>query len=114
MSSNPDTAREVTEIVDGVALIRNANTTIGYCRFTPAGDIEYLFVNPMYRRRGHGRRLLDAVRRSAGKLGEIQEPISPLGRLFFASLAVGPAAPAPENADGGERAMTRLSAAPAR
>ena len=110
MSSNPDTAREVIEIVDGVALIRNANTTIGYCRFTPAGDIEYLFVNPMYRRRGHGRSLLDAVRRSAGKLGEIQEPISPLGRLFFASLTRGTATPA----DGNEDATTRLSATPAR
>ena len=91
MSISPDTAREVIEIVDGVALIRNANTTIGYCRFTPAGDIEYLFVNPGYRRRGHGRRLLEAVRQSAGQLGEIQAPISPLGRLFFAALDRGSA-----------------------
>jgi GNAT superfamily N-acetyltransferase len=75
----------VVEIASGTVLIRNANTTIGYCRFTPVGDIEYIFVNPMYRRRGHGSRLLEEVRSTTGNIGRPLEPISPLGRQFFDS-----------------------------
>ena len=71
----------------GIVVIRNVNTTIGYCRFTPSGDIEYIFVNPMYRRLGYGRRLLDEVRSAAGRLGDPLEPVSPLGRRFFAASA---------------------------
>ncbi|MCM5570662.1 GNAT family N-acetyltransferase [Burkholderiaceae bacterium FT117] len=71
------------DATDGIVLIRNANTTIGYCRFDDAGDIEYIFVNPMYRRRGHGTRLVDEVRRLTGGACRPLEPISPLGRRFF-------------------------------
>ena len=68
---------------DGVVLIRDANTTIGYCRYTPAGDIEYIFVNPAHRRRGYGRRLLAEVERRTGRRGAPLAPISPLGRRLF-------------------------------
>lgn len=73
------------EVSHGIVLIRNANTTIGYCRFDEAGDIEYIFVNPMYRRQGHGSRLLDEARRASGRAGRPLEPISPLGARFFAA-----------------------------
>lgn len=76
-------AHESVEVTAGVVLIRNPNTTIGYCRFTPTGDIEYIFVNPVYRRRGYGRRLLAAVAQATGCVGEPLEPISPLGRRLF-------------------------------
>jgi GNAT superfamily N-acetyltransferase len=68
---------------DGVVLIRDVNTTIGYCRHTHDGDIEYLFVNPAHRRRGFGRRLLQEVERLTGRRGVPLPPISPLGRRFF-------------------------------
>lgn len=73
----------VVEHTDGVVLLRNRNTTIGYCRYRPTGDIEYLFVNPLYRRQGHGSRLLTEVQVRVGRLGHAEPPISPLGRLFF-------------------------------
>lgn len=68
---------------DGVVLIRDANTTIGYCRHTEHGDIEYIYVNPAFRGRGFGRRLLDEVARRTGRRGAPQPPLSPLGRRFF-------------------------------
>lgn len=87
-SSSPDrrpTDGPWIERSDGIILIRNPNTTIGYCRFDTAGDIEYIFVNPTYRRQGHGSRLLEEVRRATGRTGRPLEPISPLGHRFFAA-----------------------------
>ncbi|MCU0938802.1 MAG: GNAT family N-acetyltransferase [Burkholderiaceae bacterium] len=72
---------------DDVVLIRDANTTIGYCRHTADGDIEYIFVHPAHRRRGHGRRLLAAVERRTGRRGVPLAPISPLGQRFFGPAA---------------------------
>jgi len=66
-----------------VVLIRDANTTIGNCRHTPEGGIEHIFVNPAYRRRGHGRRLLAEVQRRAGRRGAPLDPIAPPARRFF-------------------------------
>jgi GNAT superfamily N-acetyltransferase len=79
---------------DGVVLIRDANTTIGYCRHTADGDIEYIFVNPAWRRRGVGRRLLAEVEQRCGRRGRPLAPISPLGRRFF-GLADIPASSSP-------------------
>lgn len=67
----------------GVVLIRNQNTTIGYCRYFDNGDVEYIFVNPLYRRQGHGSTLLREVAQKTGQLGQAHQPISPLGRRFF-------------------------------
>lgn len=75
---------------DGVVLIRDANTTIGYCRHTTDGDIEYIFVNPAWRRRGVARRLLAEVERRCGRRGRPLEPISPLGRRLFGLPAADP------------------------
>jgi GNAT superfamily N-acetyltransferase len=72
---------------DGVVLIRDANTTIGYCRHTVDGDIEYIFVHPAHRQRGHGRRLLAAVECRTGRRGMPLAPISPLGQRFFGRAA---------------------------
>jgi GNAT superfamily N-acetyltransferase len=75
---------------DGVVLIRDANTTIGYCRHTADGDIEYIFVHPAHRRRGHGRRLLAEVERRTGRRGGPLPPISPLGLGLFGRAANAP------------------------
>lgn len=51
----------IVEHSAGIVLIRNQNTTIGYCRYFDNGDVEYIFVNSMYRRQGHGTTLLREV-----------------------------------------------------
>ena len=77
------------DISDGIVLIKNQNTTIGYCRFLDSGDIEYIYVNLAYRRQCYGRILIDEVKKITGKIGQIHEPISPLVSHFFKGLGVG-------------------------
>lgn len=86
MAINPDSY--VIDISDGIVLIKNQNTTIGYCRFTSSGDIEYIYVNLAYRRQGYGSILLNEVKKITGKIGAIHEPISPLGAEFFKGLGI--------------------------
>jgi ribosomal protein S18 acetylase RimI-like enzyme len=76
------------DISDGVVLIKNQNTTIGYCRFNSSGDIEYIYVNLAYRRQGYGSILINEVKKITGKIGEIHDPISPLGMAFFKGLGI--------------------------
>jgi GNAT superfamily N-acetyltransferase len=76
------------DISDGVVLIKNQNTTIGYCRFTLSGDIEYIYVNLAYRRQGYGSILINEVKKITGKIGDIHDPISPLGTQFFKGLGI--------------------------
>ena len=95
--SNP--ADYLIEIADGIVVIKNQNTTIGYSRFTNVGDVEYIYVNPMYRRQGYGALLLDQVRRITGQIGTIHTPVSPLGTAFFNALGIflpDPATPQPD------------------
>jgi GNAT superfamily N-acetyltransferase len=73
---------------DGIVLIKNQNTTIAYCRFLDSGDIEYIYVNLAYRRQGYGMILIDEVKKITGKIGQIQEPISPLGSHFFKGIGI--------------------------
>ena len=32
------------DLSEGVVLIKNQNTTIGYCRFNELGEVEYIYV----------------------------------------------------------------------
>lgn len=64
---------------DGIVTITDANTTIGYCRYDPSGEIEYLFVSPTFRRRGYAKRMLDIVEAQLGISLHFAPPISPLG-----------------------------------
>lgn len=66
--------------VDGIITITDANTTIGYCRYDPSGAIEYLFVNPAFRRQGHAASMLAIVEKHLGKPLSFSPPISVLGR----------------------------------
>jgi len=94
----PNPADYQIETADGIVVIKNQNTTIGYSRFTDAGDVEYIYVNPMYRRQGYGALLLDQVRRITGQIGAIHPPVSPLGTAFFGALGIAlpdPATPQP-------------------
>jgi GNAT superfamily N-acetyltransferase len=84
----PNLADFQIEIANGIVVIKNQNTTIGYSRFTSAGDVEYIYVNPMYRRQGYGTLLLDEIRRIAGQIGAIHTLVSPLGTTFFEALDI--------------------------
>ena len=37
---------------DGVFTYKNENTTIGFVRFNEKGEVEYIFVNPIFRKQG--------------------------------------------------------------
>jgi len=68
---------------DGVITFKNTNTTIAFVRYDEQAEIEYIFVNPVYRKHGHATRLLMMVEEQTGKKPVPQEPISPLGRKLF-------------------------------
>lgn len=67
----------------GVITLTDRNTTIGYCRYDPAGEIEYLFVNPAHRRKGHALTMLRLVEAECGCRLRFQPPISPLGQRLI-------------------------------
>ena len=65
-------------------VIANNNTTIGYATFDPTkGALTYLFVNPAFRRRGYGSRLVAAAEKETGLKLKPAAPISRLGRAFL-------------------------------
>ena len=71
---------------DGVFILKNVNTTIGFVRFNNLGEIEYIFVNPIFRKKGLATKLLELVKEKTGKEIILQEPISPLGLKLLKSL----------------------------
>ena len=58
---------------DGVFTLKNINTTIGFVRFNKKAEVEYIFVNPIFRKKGIATKLF-------------QKPISPLGNKLLMSL----------------------------
>ena len=71
---------------DGVFTFKNKNTTIGLVRFNEKGEVEYIFVNPIFRKKGLATKLLNLVKQKTGKEIVLQEPISPLGSKLLNSL----------------------------
>ena len=71
---------------DGVFTFKNENTTIGFVRFNEKGEVEYIFVNPIFRKQGLATKLLRLVKQKTGKEIILQEPISPLGSKLLKSL----------------------------
>jgi GNAT superfamily N-acetyltransferase len=71
---------------DGVFTFKNSNTTIGFVRFNKKGEVEYIFVNPLFRKKGLAKKLLLLVKEKTGKNIVLQEPISPLGTKLLKSL----------------------------
>ena len=72
---------------DGVFIIKNMNTTLGFVRFNEIGEVEYIFVNPIFRKKGLAKKLLKLVKEKTGKRIIFQEPISPLGQKLLKSVA---------------------------
>ena len=71
---------------DGVFTLKNLNTTIGFVRFNEIGEVEYIFVNPIFRKKGIAKKLLKLVRKKTQKKIIFQKPISPLGSKLLKSL----------------------------
>ena len=63
----------------GIVTIVDSNTTIGYCRYNESGEIEYIFVNSAFRRKGHAKQLLKIIEARLQRTLSFQTPISPLG-----------------------------------
>ena len=72
--------------VEGVFTLKNKNTTIGFVRFDKIGEIEYIFVNPIFRKKGFAKKLLQLVKEKTGKKLVFQKPISPLGEKLLKSV----------------------------
>ena len=70
-------------VTDGIVLLTNPNTTLGFVRFKNTGAVEYIFVQPMYRKQGLAKKLLSKVKELTGKDPEPEPPVSPLGRKLF-------------------------------
>ena len=71
---------------EGVFTFKNENTTIGFVRFNEFGEVEYIFVNPIFRKQGLATKLLELVKKKTGKDIILQDPISPLGSKLLNSL----------------------------
>ena len=82
MTDNSNNIYEISQI-DGVITFKNKNTTIGFIRFNRKGEVEYIFVNPAFRKQGVAKKLLKLTKEKLGKELIPQEPISPLGKKLF-------------------------------
>ena len=49
------------DLSDGVITFKNINTTLGFVRYNEVAEVEYIFVNPMFRRKGLAKKLLNIV-----------------------------------------------------
>ena len=80
---NIDISNCILEESDGVFTYKNENTTLGFVRFNENGEVEYIFVNPIFRKKGLAKKLLKITEEKLGKKLIPQEPISPLGKRLF-------------------------------
>ena len=52
---------------DDVFTFKNENTTVGFVRFNVKAEVEYIFVNPIFRKQGLAKRLLNLVKEKTGR-----------------------------------------------
>ena len=52
---------------DGVLTLKNKNTTLGFVRFNNKGEVEYIFVNPLFRKKNLAKKLLILVKKKLVK-----------------------------------------------
>ena len=84
--NNIDILNYILEESDGVFTFKNDNTTLGFVRFNRSGEVEYIFVNPIFRKKNLAKKLLILVKKKTGKKIVFQEPISPLGSKLLKSI----------------------------
>ena len=61
--SKLDISNFIVEKSDGIFTFKNQNTTLGFCRFNKKGEIEYIFVNPLFRKKGLATKLLNSLKK---------------------------------------------------
>ena len=71
------------DLSDGVITFKNIKTTLAFIRYNEKTEVEYIFVNPMFRRQGLAKRLLSIVEEKTKIKPKPQDPISPLGKKLF-------------------------------
>ena len=71
------------DLSDGVITFKNINTTLGFIRYNEAVEVEYIFFNPMYRRKGLAKKLLSIIEEKTKIKPSPQDPISSLGKKLF-------------------------------
>tara|TARA_B110001450_G_scaffold117764_1_gene111230 strand:+ start:93 stop:353 length:261 start_codon:yes stop_codon:yes gene_type:complete len=71
------------DLTDGVITFKNTNTTLGFVRYNEEAQVEYIFVNPLFRRKGLAKKLLNIVEEKTKIKPKPQDPISPLGKKLF-------------------------------
>tara|TARA_B110000037_G_scaffold186137_1_gene215968 strand:- start:688 stop:960 length:273 start_codon:yes stop_codon:yes gene_type:complete len=81
--NNLDNTNYDVNLSDGVIIFRNINTTLGFVRYNKVAEVEYIFVNPMFRRKGLAKKLLSIVEDKTRIKPTPQDPISPLGEKLF-------------------------------
>ena len=81
--SNLDNTNYEVDLSDGVITFKNINTTLGFVRYNKEAEVEYIFVNPIFRRKGLAKKLLQIVEEKTKTIPKPQEPISPLGEKLF-------------------------------
>ena len=81
-----DLLKGVLTETEGVFTFKNQNTTLGFVRFNNAGEVEYIFVNPLFRKKQLAKKLLKLVREKTKKKIIFQKPISPLGSKLLKSI----------------------------
>ena len=81
--SNLDNTDYDIVLSDGVVTFKNINTTLGFVRFNEEAEVEYIFVNPIFRRQGLAKKLLSIVEEKTKIKPRPQDPISPLGEKLF-------------------------------
>ena len=81
--SNLDNTNYDVDLSDGVITFKNINTTLGFVRYNQEAEVEYIFVNPMFRRKGLAKKLLQIIEEKTKVKPKAQDPISPLGDKLF-------------------------------
>jgi GNAT superfamily N-acetyltransferase len=71
------------DLSEGVITFKNINTTLGFVRYNETAEVEYIFVNPMFRRQGLAKKLLSIVEEKTKIKPTPQDLISPLGEKHF-------------------------------
>ncbi|MDA9679355.1 GNAT family N-acetyltransferase [Candidatus Pelagibacter sp.] len=81
--NNLDNINYDIDLSDGVIIFKNINTTLGFVRYNAEAQVEYIFVNSIFRRQGLAKKLLSIVEEKTKIKPTPQDPISPLGEKLF-------------------------------
>jgi len=71
---------------DGVITFKNINTTLGFVRYNEEAEVEYIFVNQIFRRKGLAKKLLQLIKEKTKIKPKPQDPISSLGEKLFKTV----------------------------